>query len=73
MTAFPGALENVYRNCVVKGKEITNDCKYETTIAFRNHVCRCDSDLCNAGAVSGPALFFTLAAAALTTSLVVRG
>ena len=70
---FAGELENFYRNCVVKGKEITNDCRDETTAAYRNHVCRCDWDLCNAADASGPALLCTLAAAALTISLTFRG
>ena len=68
-----GELENFYRNCVVKGKEVTNDCRDMTTVAFRKHVCRCDSDLCNAAAVSGPALLCTLVAAALTVSWTLRG
>ena len=66
-------LENFYRNCVVKGKEVTNDCRDETTVAFRNHFCRCNSDLCNsAAAVSSPVLLCTLAAAAVTISSAVR-
>ncbi|KAF0306155.1 hypothetical protein FJT64_022296 [Amphibalanus amphitrite] len=68
-----GELENFYRNCVVKGKEVTNDCRDMTTVAFRKHVCRCGSDLCNTAAAAGPGLLGTLAAAVLTVSLVVRG
>ncbi|XP_037069823.1 uncharacterized protein LOC119091260 [Pollicipes pollicipes] len=68
-----GELENFYRNCVVKGKKVTNDCREETNAAVRKTVCRCDSDLCNDAGTSTPTLLGVLAAAILTVSLALRG
>ena len=73
MAVFADELENFYRNCVVKGKKITNDCKDHNYPGLRKRICRCNSDRCNAADVSSPALLCTLAAAALTICLTARG
>jgi len=68
-----GVLQNYYRNCVVKGKTITDDCVDESNEAVRKKVCRCASDLCNSASGVGPGLVLTLAAALATIRRAVYG